>query len=482
MLLYATNGGLWQYGSRITYSFVPDGTSVGGVPSNLYATLNAVAPTATWQQQFEKAAALWSSYAHINLALVPDNGAALGSAGNQQDDPNFGDIRIAMASQSGGVLAFAMLPPPYNGGSNAGDVVFNSNIAWKVNTDYDIETVALHEIGHALGMDHSAISTAVMYAYYNGMKQSVTTDDASGIQSIYGVFPTDSDTNRSFSTATNITSQINNNQVAISGLNLAGTSDYDYWLVTVPSTTTGTMTVTMQSNDLSSVSPRLVIYNASNTSQAWQTTLPNSFGASATMTLSVSAGQSYYIRASAASALGSYGAYGVLANFGSGAQSPIAPPNTVVTARPDQGGGSSNLNLSPWAPPSPPTVQDEVLQLLDQLHNSERINPRLENFLETLAKELDPGPVKVTYGTLTGFGDELRLSPAHQFPNHRMIQPASLSGGGASATNFVGYQGASWLTSAPSVIAPWTGTALQSVDADVLQDVGIHRRHHRHSA
>jgi hypothetical protein len=28
LLLWAANGGLWTYGSRITYSFVPDGTNV----------------------------------------------------------------------------------------------------------------------------------------------------------------------------------------------------------------------------------------------------------------------------------------------------------------------------------------------------------------------------------------------------------------------------------------------------------------------
>src|SRR5437762_1988898 len=111
-LLYATLGGSWTYGSRITYSFVPDGTSVGGVSSNLFATLNAVTTTATWEQQFEKAAAIWSSYAHINLALVSDTGAAIGTLGNQQDDSRFGDIRISMIPQTGGTLAYTLLPPP----------------------------------------------------------------------------------------------------------------------------------------------------------------------------------------------------------------------------------------------------------------------------------------------------------------------------------------------------------------------------------
>lgn len=49
---------------------------------------------------------------------------------------------------------------------------------------YDIEGVALHELGHCLGLDHSDDSTAVMYAYYNGSR-SLTSDDISGFQYLY---------------------------------------------------------------------------------------------------------------------------------------------------------------------------------------------------------------------------------------------------------------------------------------------------------
>ncbi|MGP0062637.1 MAG: Zn-dependent protease, partial [Isosphaeraceae bacterium] len=79
LLLYSTLGAQWTYDSRITYSFMPDGTSVGGVPSALFQTLNAVAPTATWEAQFEQAASLWETAANVNLALVPDGGEPVGT-------------------------------------------------------------------------------------------------------------------------------------------------------------------------------------------------------------------------------------------------------------------------------------------------------------------------------------------------------------------------------------------------------------------
>ena len=106
-LLYATTGTQWAKPKLITYSFVPDGTSIGGVPSNLQQTLNAQFATADWQAQFAKAAAAWQKMANVNFTLVSDNGSALGVSGNQQNDPRFGDIRIGGYAMSGSILAFA---------------------------------------------------------------------------------------------------------------------------------------------------------------------------------------------------------------------------------------------------------------------------------------------------------------------------------------------------------------------------------------
>src|SRR5205814_2331793 len=97
MLLYSTTGGLWTYPGRVTYSIVPDGTSIGGTPSNLQHTLGSLPG---WQQQIEKAAAVWEAVTGINFVQVPDDGAPLGSSGDQQGDSNFGDVRIGGMPQS----------------------------------------------------------------------------------------------------------------------------------------------------------------------------------------------------------------------------------------------------------------------------------------------------------------------------------------------------------------------------------------------
>ena len=271
-------------------------------------------------------------------------------AGDQQDDPRFGDIRIGAIPLGSGILAETFLPPPANGGTDAGDIIFNSSINWQINSNYDLMTVAAHEFGHALGLGDSSVSTAVMYGTYNGIKQALTTDDISGIDSIYGTrqydqFNTGGHRNNIYQTATSITSYIgSNSQIAIPSLDNTTLSDSEWYIVTVPSSTTGTMAVTVQSSNLSSFAPKLQIYNSS-MSLVGQASAPSTFGATVSVSTSVVAGQSYYFKVLAASSAGGIGGYGLLVNFGSQTQSPIPPPNTVVASQPDQGGGMGQVTL-----------------------------------------------------------------------------------------------------------------------------------------
>lgn len=66
------------------------------------------------------------------------------------------------------------------------EIYFNDYFAWNVDgSDIDIETVALHEIGHALGLDHSADPLSVMYYAYGGVRRDATADDVAGISTLY---------------------------------------------------------------------------------------------------------------------------------------------------------------------------------------------------------------------------------------------------------------------------------------------------------
>jgi hypothetical protein len=50
----------------------------------------------------------------------------------------------------------------------------------------NFSTVAAHEIGHALGLDHTSNPQDLMYPYYTGAKISASSNDIAAIQALYG--------------------------------------------------------------------------------------------------------------------------------------------------------------------------------------------------------------------------------------------------------------------------------------------------------
>lgn len=65
----------------------------------------------------------------------------------------------------GRILAHTFYPPP-NAETIAGDLHFDADEPWKIGADVDVFSVALHELGHALGLGHSDNPSDVMYAFY----------------------------------------------------------------------------------------------------------------------------------------------------------------------------------------------------------------------------------------------------------------------------------------------------------------------------
>jgi len=68
------------------------------------------------------------------------------------------------------------------------DMAFNTNFTWSTDgKETDIETIALHELGHVAGLGHSADTEAIMFAYYSApaVQRTLAADDIAGLRSIY---------------------------------------------------------------------------------------------------------------------------------------------------------------------------------------------------------------------------------------------------------------------------------------------------------
>ena len=85
---------------------------------------------------------------------------------------------------AGRVLAHTFYPAPPNPEPIAGDLHFDGDENWNIGTDIDLYSVALHELGHALGLGHSDVPNAVMYPYYRRVT-GLTPEDVGAIRMMY---------------------------------------------------------------------------------------------------------------------------------------------------------------------------------------------------------------------------------------------------------------------------------------------------------
>ncbi|HEY8475665.1 MAG TPA: matrixin family metalloprotease, partial [Chloroflexota bacterium] len=104
-----------------------------------------------------------------------------------------GENTVGWAPQPGSVLAVTCTWYEM-GGSPRPAIEFDMEIdpEWEWTTGspvrVDLESVAVHEFGHALGLAHSQDSSAVMYASYSegSVKRELTEDDLAGLYALYG--------------------------------------------------------------------------------------------------------------------------------------------------------------------------------------------------------------------------------------------------------------------------------------------------------
>ncbi|XP_018566418.1 matrix metalloproteinase-2-like isoform X2 [Anoplophora glabripennis] len=156
----------------------------------------------------------WGAYARLNFQRAPTQDAdivVLFGAGDHGDEFPF--------DGQGYVLAHAFFPlKQYD---KSGDIHFDADEKWVDRTDKDSEdgtdfhAVALHELGHSLGLAHSPVSSAVMFPYYKeydpNSPYQLDYDDILGMYNLYITRVLDEDkqlphVDRGYETTTSATS------------------------------------------------------------------------------------------------------------------------------------------------------------------------------------------------------------------------------------------------------------------------------------
>ncbi len=142
----------------------------------------------SWNTAVAPALDMWNQVmGNLQLGRVMNSTAPIVSG----DRVNSMSLGSTFFGHSFGSNTLAVTYYGYSGSTmTEADIVFNTAQPWdsyrgNLMSAFDIQRVALHELGHVLGLGHSTLSTAIMNAYINN-SYLLTADDIAGIQSLYG--------------------------------------------------------------------------------------------------------------------------------------------------------------------------------------------------------------------------------------------------------------------------------------------------------
>ena len=80
----------WNDPTRVSVSFAPDGTSISGQSSTLFAAFEGTALESSWQQTILQAFQTWTAPTNLNFGVRQDSGDPFGTAGLDQHGQRLG--------------------------------------------------------------------------------------------------------------------------------------------------------------------------------------------------------------------------------------------------------------------------------------------------------------------------------------------------------------------------------------------------------
>jgi predicted Zn-dependent protease len=243
-------------------AFDIDGTKWPGATTDFYVSIDGRSPSgALWNTAFIGAMQDWNQATNFNFNAI-----------EEAEDPCFFDSRNGVGFTSdvcGSAFGEATLAVTLSRFSSQllgppaiirTDIVINDAVRYDIFDgslvqfgipfgSIDFGRVALHELGHALGLDHSSTARAIMAPTISNI-DSLQEDDIAGVNTLYGGLQSCTITPLSFGTTVN---SLNAGDCTVIDLTVGGTdtSFIDVYRFDLEATTT--VQFDMQSTELDSV-------------------------------------------------------------------------------------------------------------------------------------------------------------------------------------------------------------------------------------